>query len=86
MSDNTSFVGNENWNALEITLRQRPAHGLNFMLNYTYSKSIDDLGTFRVGDNTHLDRSLSTADEPQNLAARRSINCQLVAAICGATT
>jgi hypothetical protein len=39
------------------------------MINYTYSKTIDDLGTFRVGDNTHLDRSLSTADEPQNLAA-----------------
>ena len=67
VSDTTSFVGNENWNALEITLRQRPAHGVNFMVNYTYSKSIDDLGTFRVGDNTRLDRSLSSADEPQNL-------------------
>jgi hypothetical protein len=69
VSDTTSFVGNENWNALEITLRQRPAHGLNFMVNYTYSKSIDDLGTFRVGDNDHLDRSLSTADIPQNVVA-----------------
>ncbi|MGA9020979.1 MAG: hypothetical protein WB408_04530, partial [Terracidiphilus sp.] len=69
VSDKTSFVGNENWNALELTLRQRPAHGLNFMVNYTYSKSIDDLGTFRVYDDTHLDRSLSTTDEPQNLAA-----------------
>ena len=63
VSDTTSFVGNENWNALEISLRQRPTHGLNFMLNYTYSKSIDDLGTFRVGDNDRLDRSLSTADD-----------------------
>jgi hypothetical protein len=67
MTDTTSFVGNENWNALEISLRQRPAHGLNFMINYTYSKSIDDLGTFRVYDNDRLDRSLSSADEPQNL-------------------
>jgi hypothetical protein len=67
VSDTTSFVGNENWNAVEISLRQRPAHGLNFMINYTYSKSIDDLGTFRVGDNDRLDRSLSTADMPQNL-------------------
>jgi hypothetical protein len=67
ISDTTSFVGNENWNALEISIRQRPSHGLNFMLNYTYSKSIDDLGTFRVGDNDRLDRSLSTADIPQNL-------------------
>lgn len=69
VSDSTGFVGNENWNALEITLRERPSHGLNFMINYTYSKSIDDLGTFRVGDNNRLDRSLSTTDEPQNLAA-----------------
>ncbi len=68
ITDGTSFVGNSNFNALEITLKQRTAHGLDMMLNYTYSKTIDDLGTFRVGDNTRLDRSLSTADEPQNLA------------------
>jgi hypothetical protein len=67
VSDTTSFVGNENWNALQVSLRERPSHGLNFMVNYTYSKSIDDLGTFRVGDNDRLDRSLSTADIPQNL-------------------
>ena len=69
VSDTTSFVGNENWNAIEVSIRQRPSHGLNFMVNYTYSKSIDDLGTFRVGDNDRLDRSLSTADIPQNLVA-----------------
>ncbi len=69
VSDTTSFVGNENWNALEVSIRERPSHGLNFMVNYTYSKSIDDLGTFRVGDNNRLDRSLSTADIPQNLVA-----------------
>jgi hypothetical protein len=69
ITDGTSFVGNSNFNALEVTLKQRTAHGLDIMLNYTYSKTIDDLGTFRVGDNTRLDRSLSTADEPQNLAA-----------------
>lgn len=68
ITDGTSFVGNSNFNALEVTLKQRTAHGLDMMLNYTYSKTIDDLGTFRVGDSTRLDRSLSTADEPQNLA------------------
>lgn len=68
VSDGTSFVGNENWNALEVTVKERPTNGLNFMINYTYSKSIDDLGTFRVGDNDRLDRSISTTDEPQNLA------------------
>jgi hypothetical protein len=67
VSDTTSFVGNENWNALEMVLKQRPSHGLNWMLSYTYSKSIDDLGTFRVYDNTRLDRSISAASQPQNL-------------------
>jgi hypothetical protein len=69
ITDSTSFVGNTNFNALEITVKQRTSHGLDMMLNYTYSKTIDDLGTFRVGDNSRLDRSLSTADQPQNLAA-----------------
>src|SRR5262249_539456 len=35
--------------------------------NYTYSKSIDDMGSFRTNDNARLDRSLSVADQPQNL-------------------
>ncbi len=69
ITDGTSFVGNANFNAVEVTLKQRTSHGLDMMLNYTYSKTIDDLGTFRVGDNPRLDRSVSTADEPQNLAA-----------------
>jgi hypothetical protein len=60
-------VGNTNFHALEISLRQRAAHGLDFMLNYTYSKSIDDVGTFRVYDNDRLDRSISTTDQPENL-------------------
>ncbi len=37
------------------------------MLNYTYSKSIDDGGTFRNSYNPRLDRALSTSDQPQNL-------------------
>jgi len=67
VSDTTSFVGNENWNALEISIKQRQSHGLNWMLNYTFSKVIDDLGTFRVYDNPRLDRSVSTANQPHNL-------------------
>ena len=67
VSDTTSFVGNENWNAIELIIKQRPSHGLNWMASYTYSKSIDDMGTYRVYDNTRLDRSLSAASQPQNL-------------------
>jgi hypothetical protein len=69
VSDQTSFVGNENWNALEVSVRQRLTNGLNIMVNYTWSKSIDDLGTFRISGNNRLDRSLSAASQPQNLTA-----------------
>ncbi len=69
VSDTTNFNGNTNFHALELSVRQRAAHGLDFMLNYTYSKSMDDLGSFRVNDNPRLDRSLSVTDQPQNLTA-----------------
>jgi hypothetical protein len=69
VSDQTSFVGNENWNALEVSVRQRLSNGLSFMVNYTWSKSIDDLGTFRESGNNRLDRSISAASQPQNLTA-----------------
>jgi hypothetical protein len=67
VSDTTSFTGNTAFHALEVSLRQRNYHGVDMMMNYTYSKSIDDVGTFRVYDNQRLDRSLSTTDQPQNL-------------------
>ena len=51
VSDTTNFNGNTNYHALEMSLRERAAHGVDFMLNYTYSKSIDDVGTFRRDDN-----------------------------------
>ena len=69
VSDTTPFVGNTNFNALEIQLREHATHGLDLMGNYTFSKSMDDVGTFRVNDNPRLDRSLSTADQPENVTA-----------------
>ena len=33
-----------NYNALQATLTERPAHGLNFTLGYTYSHALDMLG------------------------------------------
>jgi hypothetical protein len=67
VSDTTNFTGNTNYHALQLTLRQRAAHGVDFMFNYTFSKSIDDVGTFRTTDNARLDRSLSVTDQPQNI-------------------
>ena len=61
---------------------QRLSRGMTFMLNYTYSKTIDDIGTFRTGyaipagalaNSTkawpidRIERSRSTQDQPQNL-------------------
>ena len=63
----TSFVGNTNYHALQAVVKRRSAHNFNWMVAYTWSKNIDDLGTFRTYDNPRLDRSLSTADQPQSL-------------------
>ena len=46
VSDGTNFDGNTAFHALELSLRERLAHGVDFMLNYTFSKAIDDVGTF----------------------------------------
>jgi Carboxypeptidase regulatory-like domain len=46
-----SYVDNFSYNALQITLSQRTAHGLTFNVNYTYSKNIGDDTTFRNGFN-----------------------------------
>ncbi len=80
--DQLPAVGNSNYNALQLFLQQRLSHGISFMLSYTYSRTIDDVGTFRAGyaipagvlanggkawPIDRIERSLSTQDQPQNL-------------------
>lgn len=82
VSDEFGSVGNTAYDAVQLSIQQRVAHGLAFMLNYTYSKTIDDVGTFRSGyaipagvvagssrawPMDRIDRSLSVIDLPQNL-------------------
>jgi len=82
VTDQVASVGNANYNALQISVIQRASHGLTFMLNYTFSKTIDDLGTFRTGyaiptgvvansgnpwAMDRIERSLSTQDATQNV-------------------
>jgi len=82
VTDQVASVGNSNYNALQLSIVQRLSHGLTFMLNYTYSKTIDDIGAFRTGyaipagilaNNgkawpiDRIERSRSTQDQPQNL-------------------
>jgi hypothetical protein len=68
---------------LQATINMRPAHGLTFMANYTWSKSIDDGGTFRTGypipagtiagepnvswKADRIERSASTTNQPQHI-------------------
>jgi hypothetical protein len=85
--DQLPAVGNSNYNALQIFVQQRLSHGLSFMLSYTYSKTIDDVGTFRTGyaipagalaNSTkaypidRIERSLSTQNQPQNVVGTAS--------------
>jgi hypothetical protein len=84
VSDQVPSVGNSNYNALQLSIVQRLSHGLTFMLNYTYSHTIDDLGTFRTGyaipvgalanssqawPVDRIERSRSVQDQPQTLVA-----------------
>jgi hypothetical protein len=79
VSDVYGEVGNTSYHALQAILQQRLSHGLTFMANYTWSRSIDSAGTFRSGYDIPaafatdgqfhkartLDRGLSLSDQPQ---------------------
>jgi hypothetical protein len=81
VSDPYGNVSNSNYHALQVSAIQRPGNGLTFMINYTWSKAIDDGGTFRSGyaipaiyaqttnnwKADRMDRSLSTSNQPQHL-------------------
>jgi hypothetical protein len=48
-------MGNSNYNALQVSLRRSMSHGVQFDLNYTWSKSIDlTSDATRVGENGGL--------------------------------
>jgi len=82
VTDEVAATSNSNYNSMQLSINQRMAHGLTMMLNYTFSKSIDNAGTFRTGyaipagvmaNNGKAwalgkaDRSLSSFDQRQNV-------------------
>lgn len=81
VADTWGDVSNANYNSLQLSLSQRPTRGLSFTVNYTYSKEIDDAGTFRSGyalpagvttdgkawKMNAIDRSLGAGEQPQTL-------------------
>jgi carboxypeptidase family protein len=82
VSDSWAYVANANYHALQLLLASRTWHGLAFSVNYTYSRSIDDGGTFRTGyaipagtiaGNSsasyaadRIERTVSTSNQPQH--------------------
>jgi hypothetical protein len=49
VSDSFGYIGNANYHGLQAMANMRAWHGLTVNANYTYSRAIDDAGTFRTG-------------------------------------
>jgi hypothetical protein len=61
-------IGNANYNALQVVLRKRMTHGVQFDFNYTYSKSIDlSSSAERIAVDGGLSGSIINAWNPYQL-------------------
>jgi hypothetical protein len=81
VSDYMGNVSNSSYNALQATANMRSSHGLTFMANYTWSRTIDDGGTFRTGyaipaafsqtgtawKQDAIERGVSTSNQPHHV-------------------
>ena len=45
----TFSAAKSEYNALQVSLRMRPAHGINFLASYTLSKSMDNVSGLNIG-------------------------------------
>ncbi|MDR3735006.1 MAG: TonB-dependent receptor [Acidobacteriaceae bacterium] len=82
VSDTYGYYANTNYHGMQLSLVRRESRGLSYMVNYTYSKSIDNGGTFRSGydiparytysgttmNHFRAERSESTSSQRQHLA------------------
>jgi len=82
VTDSFAYIGNANYHGLQLLLNMRAWHGLTFNTNYTYSRAIDDGGTFRTGyaipagtvanhpnasyPVDRIERTVSTSNQPQH--------------------
>jgi hypothetical protein len=64
LSDPWLDVGNSTYNALQVALTHRFANGLTFMVNYTFSKQLDDLAGVRDPNKDFLEKAPGTIDHP----------------------
>jgi hypothetical protein len=69
LSDPWLDVGNSSYNSLQASLNRRMAGGLTFMLNYTFSKELDDLAGLRYPNANNLEHSVGTIDHAHVIQA-----------------
>lgn len=55
-------IGNSNYHALQVSVNRRLSAGLNAMVNYVWSKEIDDLANVRIPLRNDLERSVGVID------------------------
>ncbi|HXC97158.1 MAG TPA: TonB-dependent receptor [Edaphobacter sp.] len=97
VSDYMGNVSNANYNALQATVNMRPSHGLTFMANYTWSRTIDNGGTFRTGyaipasvsgtgkawAADAIERTVSTTNQPHHIVITGVWNLPIGSSILG---
>lgn len=56
-----AMIGSAGFNSLQATLMRKMSHGLSLMVNYTWSKSLDDMppASLNNGDSSDVDSSMS---------------------------
>jgi hypothetical protein len=69
ISDPWLDVGNSTYNSLQVSLTHRFAQGLTFMVNYTFSKELDDLAGVRDPNKDFLEKGPGAIDHPDVAAA-----------------
>jgi hypothetical protein len=55
--DDAAMIGNAHYNSLQATLEKRMSHGLSFLVNYTWSKSYDDLAQTNANNDINSTQS-----------------------------
>jgi hypothetical protein len=82
VADSFGYVGNANYHGLQVMANMRVWRGLMFNANYSFSRAIDDGGTFRTGyaipagtianqpsaayTADRIERTVSTSNQPQH--------------------
>jgi hypothetical protein len=68
LSDPWLDVGKSSYNSLQTTFNRRMSNGLSFMINYTFSKEMDDLATARLPGANYLEYGLGAINHKHVLA------------------